>query len=489
MNQWTPALEAALARASAYLDGIGERDVVARATAGGLRRALGGPLPAGPQDPVAVVNRLADAAADGTMASQGPRYFGFVVGGSLPAAVAADWLVSTWDQNAGLYVLSPLVSVAEDVAGGWVREIAGLSDEWTAGFTTGCQMANFTCLAVARHLMYERAGWDVGANGLFGAPPLDVVVSDESHYTIFNSLRYLGLGSARVHRVPTDEQGRMRADRLSALLDQLSNASETQLSNPVIVCAQAGNVNTGAFDPIDAIADACEKRGAWLHVDGAFGLWALASPSRAHLAKGIQRADSIATDAHKWLNVPYDCGIAMTRHRHGHRSAMTLQAAYIEETAAERDPHEYVAEESRRGRAVTVYAALASLGRDGLRDLVDRCCDHARRMAAAVAKHPHVRVLNDVVLNQALIRIEPEGGLPDSPEAHAAADAATRAVIDAVQQGGECWLSGTTWHGMTAIRFSVSNWSTTEADIDRSAAAILEAVDSVIGARALSPKP
>ena len=489
MNKWglspfSGALDAALARSRDYLDGIRDRDVVARATAGDLRRALGGPLPDGPQDPVLIVHRLADAAADGTMATQGPRYFGFVVGGGLPAAVAADWLVSTWDQNAGLYVLSPLVSVVEDVAGGWVRDIAGLSDEWTAGFTTGCQMANFTCLAVARHVQYEQVGWNVGADGLFGAPPLDVVVSDESHYTIFNSLRYLGLGSARVHRVPTDEQGRMRADRLSALLEQLSNASDTQPSNPTIVCAQAGNVNTGAFDPIDAIADACEKRGAWLHVDAAFGLWALASPSRAHLAKGIQRADSIATDAHKWLNVPYDCGVAMTRHRHAHRSAMTLQAAYIEVTDAERDPHEYVAEESRRGRAVTVYAALASLGREGLRDLVDRCCDHARRMAAAVSAHPHVRVLNDVVLNQALLRVEPPGGLPDSPAAHAAADAATRAVIEAVQQGGECWLSGTTWHGMTAIRFSVSNWSTTEADIDRSAAAILEAVDSVIASQA-----
>nr|MBA3949836.1 aspartate aminotransferase family protein [Acidobacteriota bacterium] len=238
----------------------------------------------------------------------------------------------------------------------------------------------------------------------------------------------------------------------------------------MIVCAQAGNVNTGAFDPLEAIADACERRGAWLHVDGAFGLWALASPSRAHLARGIQRADSIATDAHKWLNVPYDCGITMTRHRTSHRAAMTLAAAYIETTDAERDPHDYVPEESRRGRAVTVYAALASFGRQGLRELVDRCCGHAQRMAALVSAHPHVRVLNDVVLNQALIRIEPPGR---------DADAATRAVIDAVQQVGECWLSGTTWHGMAAIRVSVSNWSTTDTDIERSAAAILRAIESV----------
>jgi glutamate/tyrosine decarboxylase-like PLP-dependent enzyme len=463
MNHWTPALDAAHRRANGYLDTVGDRPVVARATAVDLRAALGGPFPETPQDPVAIVNRLADAAAEGTVASQGPRYFGFVVGGSLPAAAGADWLVSTWDQNAGIYVLAPIVSVAEDVASSWIRDVARLSDDWVTGYVTGCQMANFTCLNVARHHVLERAGWNVEADGLFGAPPIDVVVSDESHYTIFNALRYLGLGASRVHRVPTDAQGRMRGDLLAAVL--------ADGSGPCIVAAQAGNVNTGAFDPIDEIADACGKRGAWLHVDGAFGLWALASPSRAHLAQGMQRADSIATDAHKWLNVPYDCGITMTRHRASHRAAMTLAAAYIETTDAERDPHDYVPEESRRGRAVTVYAALASLGRQGLRELVDRCCGHARRMAELVSAHPHVRVLNDVVLNQALIRIEAPGR---------DGDADTRAVVEAVQQGGECWLSGTTWHGMTAIRVSVSNWSTTDADIERSARAILESVDRVL---------
>jgi glutamate/tyrosine decarboxylase-like PLP-dependent enzyme len=352
--------------------------------------------------------------------------------------------------------------VVEDIAAEWMRELFDLPGA-SVGFVTGCQMANFTCLAVARHAVFERAGWDVEANGLIGAPPIDIVVSDESHYTIFNALRYLGFGAGRVHRVPTDEQGRMRADQLARVLEDGSG--------PCIVTAQAGNVNTGAFDPLDAIADACEKRGAWLHVDGAFGLWALASPSRAHLARGIQRADSIATDAHKWLNVPYECGIAMTRHPQAHRAAMTLAAAYIETTDAARDPHAFVPEESRRGRAVTVYAALASLGRDGLRDLIDRCCEHAKRMAAVLARHPGVRILNDVVLNQTLIRIEPKGR---------DADAATRAVIDLVQKDGTAWLSGTTWHGMAAIRFSVSNWSTTEADIDLSAQAILKAIDTVL---------
>jgi glutamate/tyrosine decarboxylase-like PLP-dependent enzyme len=467
-------LETAFRHASAYLDTVAGRHVGATATAAELRHALGGPLPAQGLDPAAVIDRLARAGAAGTVASQGPRYFGFVVGGSLPAALGADWLVSAWDQNAGIYVLSPLVAVVEDIVADWLRNLIDMPGA-SVGFVTGCQMANFTSLAIARHHLLGRAGWDVAADGLFGAPPIDVVVSDESHYTIFNALRFLGLGSARVTRVATDDQGRMRVDALDRVLGDLSNARTAERPNLTIVCAQAGNVNTGAFDPIDAIADACAARGAWLHVDGAFGLWALASRSRAHLARGIARADSIATDAHKWLNVPYDCGIVITRHRDAHRAAMTLQAAYIVTSDAERDPHEYVPEESRRGRAVPVYAALASLGRDGLGELVDRCSDHARRMAARLAQHPHVRILNDVVLNQVLIRIQKDHQITRSADD----DDLTRAGIAAVQQEGTCWLGGTTWHGMAAMRVSVANWSTTDEDIDRSAQAILEAIDTV----------
>jgi glutamate/tyrosine decarboxylase-like PLP-dependent enzyme len=469
MNHWSSALDAARRHAADYLDRAGARPVTATATASELRAALGGRLAEAGQDPVAIVDRLAAAAATGTVATQGPRYFGFVVGGSMPAALAADWLVSTWDQNAGIYVLSPLVSVVEDVVADWLRELLDLPGA-SVGFVTGCQMANFTCLAVARHHVLAKAGWDVAANGLIGAPVIDVVVSDESHYTIFNALRYLGLGSARVTRVPADEQGRMRA---GALADVLARGT-----GPCIVTAQAGNVNTGAFDPLDAIADACEKRGAWLHVDGAFGLWALASRSRAHLVAGIGRADSVATDAHKWLNVPYDSGIAMTRHRDSHRAAMTLHAAYIESSDVERDPHEYVPEESRRGRAVPVYAALASLGRSGLGEIVDRCSDHAQRMARLLSAHPSVRILNDVVLNQVLVRIEPDRQIARSV-ASDDADELTRAVITAVQKEGTCWLGGTTWHGMAAIRVSVSNWSTSVQDIEVSARAILAAVDTV----------
>jgi glutamate/tyrosine decarboxylase-like PLP-dependent enzyme len=455
-------LDRAVLHAKRYLTDVAARPVAATATGDDLRAALGGPLDAAGRSPESVIDLLADAAARGTVATQGPRYFGFVVGGSLPVATAADWLVSSWDQNCGIFVLSPLASVVEDVALSWVRDLAGLPSSWTGGFVTGCQMASFTGLAAGRHAVLAAAGWDVEAQGLFGAPPVDVVVSDEAHYTIFGVLRLLGLGAERLRRIPTDGQGRMRADALAAAL--------RGGTGPALVCAQAGNVNTGAFDPLDAIADAARERGAWLHVDGAFGFWACASPALAPVVRAMSQASSIATDAHKWLNVPYDSGIVLCADGRAHRHAMTLGAAYIVEHPTERDPHEFVPEESRRARAVPVYAAMRALGRDGLAELVDRCCGLARRFADRVTRHPRVTLLNDVVLNQVLIRVG--SGAPDP-----GADAVTRAVIARVQQDGTCWLGGTTWHGMAAIRVSVSNWSTTDADIDRSAAAILKAVD------------
>ena len=439
--------------ATKYLASIPDRHVGATATADELRTQLGGELSETGEGSEAIVDALARAAEHGTVATQGPRYFGFVVGGSVPAATAADWLVSAWDQNAGVYVLSPLVAVIEDITAGWLKALAGLPSFWSTGFVTGCQGANLTGLAAARHHVLAAAGWDVGAQGLFGAPNIDVVVSDESHYTIFNALRQLGLGSSRVRRVPTDDQGRMVADKLR---ETLSIGSD-----PCIVCAQAGNVNTGAFDPIEEIADAAKARGAWLHVDGAFGLWAAASPSRAHLVRGIDRADSVATDAHKWLNVPYDCGVVFTAHTASHRAAMTMGAAYIVETASERDPRDFVPEESRRGRAVPVYAALRSMGRQGVGELIDRCCEHATRLANQLRADSRLEILNDVVLNQVLVRVA--GPDPDN---------ATRAMIDRLQADGTCWASGTTWHGMAAMRVAISNWSTTEEDIDKTAAAI-----------------
>ncbi len=456
-------LNLAASHAIEYLDQVDSRAVNATATSAELRAALGRALTKTGDHPDKVIDALAAAGLTGTIATAGPRYFGFVVGGSVPAAVAADWLVSAWDQNCGIYALSPIVSVIEEIAGGWLKAIAGLRSDASVGFVTGCQMANFTSLAAARHHVLRAAGWDVEAQGLAGAPRVTIVTSDESHYTVFMALRLLGFGAANAIRIPTDDQGRMRADALKQAL--------VSVTGPCIVCAQAGNVNTGGFDPIDEIADIVERHPSkpWLHVDGAFGLWAAASPTRAHMVTGINRAESVASHAHKWLNVPYDCGLVFTNHPDAHRSAMSLAAAYIQATDIERDPHEFTPEESRRGRAVPVYAALRSLGTDGLGDLIERNCRLAARMAQTLATHPGVRILNNVVLNQALVRFEAGGRDTDE---------LTRAVIAGVQQEGTCWLGGTTWHGMSAMRVSVSNWSTTDDDIDASAAAILRVFES-----------
>jgi glutamate/tyrosine decarboxylase-like PLP-dependent enzyme len=459
MNPWSDLLSRAHQHADEYLDAVAIRHVGATATGEQMRARLARPLPEQGDAPGAVVDDLAAAGMTGTAATQGPRYFGFVVGGSLPVATASEWLASAWDQNCGVYALSPIAAVVEDIAAGWVRELAGLPASWTVGFVTGCQMANFTGLAAARHQVLDRAGWDVEAQGLFGAPPIDVFVSDESHYTIFSALKMLGFGAERVTRVPADAQGRMRADALAAAL--------RGRSGPCVVAAQAGNVNTGAFDPLPAIADAARERGAWLHVDGAFGFWACASPRLAPLVQGIALADSIATDAHKWLNVPYDSGLVLCAHAGAHRRAMTRSAAYILEHATERDPREFVPEESRRARGVPIYAALRTLGRAGLAAMVERTCDLARRMAGHLSSTPHLRVLNDVVLNQVLVSVADDRD-----------GSATRNAIARVQKDGTCWLGGTTWQGQTAMRVSISNWSTTEADIDRAADAIIRATTS-----------
>ena len=456
MNPWSDLLSRAHEHAEQYLDAVSIRHAGATASSDQLRARLDRPLPDRGDAPEAVVDDLAAAGLTGTVASQGPRYFGFVVGGSLPVATASEWLAAAWDQNCGIYALSPVVAVVEDIAASWLRDLAGLPASWSVGYVTGCQMANFTALAAARHQVLDRAGWDVEAQGLFGAPPIEVLVSDESHYTIFGALKMLGLGSERVTRVATDGQGRMRAD---ALAEAVRGGR-----GPCIIAAQAGNVNTGAFDPVLAIADIAHERGAWLHVDGAFGFWACASERFAPLVEGIGRADSIATDAHKWLNVPYDSGLVLSAHSTAHRRAMTRSAAYIVEHASERDPREFVPEESRRARGVAVYAALRTLGRNGLAALVERTCAHARRMAERLAADSRLRVLNDVVLNQVLVSVAGDGD-----------GTATRNTIARVQQDGTCWLGGTTWQGQTAMRISISNWSTTEADIDRAADAILRA--------------
>jgi glutamate/tyrosine decarboxylase-like PLP-dependent enzyme len=449
--------------AAAFLDGVGERPVRARATRAELLTSLGGPLPDAGEDPKAVLEQLARDAEPGVVGIAGPRYFGFVIGGALPAALAADWLTSTWDQNAGVYAAGPSASVVEEVVGAWLIDLFGLPEGTGFGLTTGCQVAHVTCLAAARHAVLAARGWDVEADGLAGAPQIDVLVGAEAHATIPTALQYLGIGRARSIVAETDAQGRLRLDSLGERLPTGNH--------PLIVCLQAGNVNTGAFDPIGPAIDLVRERrpDAWIHVDGAFGLWAAASPRLRHLTAGIERADSWATDGHKWLNVPYDCGFALVRDPEAHVAALSPQgASYIIYGEAERDEFRWVPEYSRRARGFASWAALRQLGRDGVAALVERNVEQAGRMAEGLreaGRDAGIEVLNDVVLNQVLVRFTARDGLT--------ADERTREMVRRVQDDGTCWLSGTTWHDTAAMRISVSNWSTTADDIDRSLEAIL----------------
>ncbi len=453
-------LARAAALATDYLDTVGSRPVAAPVDLAALRAAMGGPLPDGPSDPTDVIEALAAAADPGLVATAGPRYFGFVIGGSLPAAIGAEWLASAWDQNSMVHVMSPAAAVAEEIAADWLVELLGLPAGTSVGFTSGATMANFTALAAARHAVLARAGWDVERHGLQGAPALTVVTHRGSHATIYASLQMLGLGreGERVRAVDADDQGRMRPDALRAEL--------ATIDGPVIVCAQAGNVNTGAFDPFTEITPVVRERGGWLHIDGAFGIWAAAVPSLRDRMRGHAEADSWSTDSHKWLNVPYDSGLVFVRDSAAHHAAMTYSASYYVETeGGERDSYNWVPESSRRARGFAVLAALRSLGRSGLIDLIERDCALARRMAERLSAQPGVTILNEVVLNQVLVGFE--------------SDDLTRAVIDAVQRDGTCWLGGTTWAGRAAMRFSVSGWQTTPDDIDRSADAILRCLAAV----------
>ena len=449
------ALDLVAGYAPTYLASLADGPVGVTATLGELRAALGGPLPDGPTDPEEVLAALIRDGEPGVVRMGSGRYFGFVIGGALPAALAADWLTSLWDQNAGLVVAGPSAAVVEEVAAEWLRDLFGLPTGVSAAFVTGCQLANMTALAAARQHVLAAAGWDVNRDGLTGSPPIRVVVGAERHVTIDRALRFLGIGAAAIEAVPADDQGRWRADALREALAR-------EPGRPTIVCAQAGNVNTGSFDPLAEIADACEAAGAWLHVDGAFGLWAAASPSRRHLVHGVERADSWATDAHKWLNVPYDSGLAFCRHPASHRAAMAVRASYLiqEEEGGGREQMDWTPEFSRRARGFAVYAALRSLGREGARELVDRLCDRAADFAELLAAEEGVEVLNDVVLNQVLVRFGDD-------------DARTNAVVERVQADGTLWLSGTVWQGRAAVRISVSNWRTSREDVERSVAAIL----------------
>lgn len=448
-------LNDAARRARQFLAGLDARPVFPTPESVGGLTAFDQPLPEGPREPAETLALLDDVGSPATVASAGKRYFGFVIGGSLPASLAANWMAAAWDQNAGLTVASPVASKLEDVAARWLLDLLRLPAESGVSFVTGGTMANFTALAAARHAVLRAVGWDVEGQGLFGAPPITVVVGEEVHVSLLKALSLLGLGRDRVVRVPVDDQGRMRADALPAL------------SGPTIVCIQAGNVNSGAFDPAGEICRVAHEAGAWVHVDSAFGLWAGAAPERAHLVAGVDQADSWATDAHKWLNVPYDSGLVFCRERRHLRAALShIRAAYLldGEPNQPREPMELTPEMSRRARGIEVWAALHSLGRSGLAEMIERCCRLATRFAAKLSA-AGFEILNEVTLNQVLVSFGD--------------DAFTNRVIRAVQQEGTLWAGGTVWHGRAAMRISVSSWATTESDVDRCVDEIIRVATSI----------
>ena len=433
-------------RAIRYLQGLDARSVAPTPAAVARLPAFNAPLPAKATDGTETLRLLDEIGSPATMAMAGPRFFGFVIGGSLPVTLAANWLAGAWDQNSAYYRATPGTAYLEQVALRWLLDVLQLPPECGGAFVTGATVANLCALAAARHAVLKTAGWNVEAQGLFGAPAITVLVGAEVHPSVTKSLGVLGLGRSRVFKVPVDGQGRMRADCLPAI------------SGPTIVCVQAGNVNTGVFDPIAEICSRAQAAGAWVHVDGAFGLWAAATPARRHLTAGIAAADSWATDAHKWLNVPYDSGLAFVRDAHALQAAMAITAEYLPTQSDHRNPADFTPELSRRARGVEVWAALHSLGREGLADMIERNCAQARRFAEKLSA-AGCEILNEVVLNQVLVSFGDAGE--------------TNRVIQAVQDDGTCWCGVTLWQGRTAMRISVSSWATTDADVDRSVAAIL----------------
>ncbi len=439
-------LEDAAQRGIAYRESCNDRAVAPSPDAVAAVARLNEPLPEEGRPDDEVIAMLDEIGSPATMAMCGGRFFGFVIGSSLPVTVASNWLTSAWDQNVVMHEVTPATATLEQVAIRWLAELLGLPESTGAGFVTGATVANFTALAAARHRVFDDVGWNVEADGLIGAPPVTLIVGEEAHPTLFKSLGMLGLGRDRVVRVPTDDQGRMIA------------AEVPEVDGPTIVCTQAGNINSGAFDPIGEICDAVKPHGACVHVDGAFGLWAAASGKLAHLADGIDKADSWATDAHKWLNVPYDSGIAFVRNPADLASAMAITADYLLTDTEHRNPSDFTPELSRRGRGVDVWAALRSLGRTGVEEMIDRCCRHAARFADGL-KQAGYDVLNDVVLNQVVVRFGD--------------DEQTRDVINALQADGTCWCGPTVWKGRSAMRISVSSWATTDDDVEQSLHAMI----------------
>lgn len=454
-NTWSsPELERAAFHAGRFLADLGARDVTATLDADALRDALGD-VPDHPMDPATVIDHLAEAAEPGLVASGGGRYFGYVTGGTLPVATAADWLVSAWDQNAAFHPMSPAAAIIEEVTGRWIGDLLGLPTTASFGFTTGTQSAHIVALAAARHAVLERVGWNVEDQGLAHSPALTVVASAARHVTIDRAVRLLGLGAASIRPVTCDDQGAMRPEALRATL--------ATCEGPTIVCAQAGNVNTGSFDPIASISEAAREADAWLHIDGAFGLWAASTPNYRHLVAGNADADSWSIDAHKWLNVPYDAAIVFVADPAHHLAVTGVTAPYLPGDPAMRDGSDWVLEFSRRARSVPTYAALRALGRSGVAELVQRCCELASDFASRLSQNPDVEILNDVVLNQVLWR-------------HRAGAGATQRVLDAIQSSKRTWMGPTNWQEAPAVRTSISGWATTPNDIDET----LELIGSIL---------
>ncbi len=416
-----------------------------------LLEKLNLPLKNETSDPEEIIKLLEEVGSKATVAIAGGRFFGFVIGGSLPVTVAASWLNTAWDQNAGLFAGSPIGTVLEEVSLKWMLDILNLPKESAGAFVTGATMANFTSLAAARNYLLKKQDWDVESNGLFNAPPINVIVGEEAHPTLFRALGLLGLGRKRVIKVPADNQGRMRVDKLP------------KISEPTIVCTQIGNVNTGAFDPVKNICEKVYGENVWVHVDGAFGLWAAASPKHKHLTEGYELADSWATDAHKWLNVPYDSGLAFIKNSESLRSALSLTAPYLPQ-GEHREPSQFVPELSRRSRGVEIWTALYYLGRKGLAEMIERTCRHAARFAEGLS-NAGFEILNDVVINQVLVSF---------------GDAeTTNKIIAEIQKDGTCWCGGTVWQGKTAMRISISSWATTEEDVEKSLEAMIRIANKI----------
>ena len=443
--------------ANEWLDGLAERPVKARASLEELRARFSGPLPVEPSAPDDVISTLDRDMRDGLLGSAGGRFFAWVIGGGLESALAADWLVSTWDQNAALYACGPAVSVVEEVAGEWLKDLFDLPREASFGFTTGCQLAHMTCLAAARHAVLKRQGWDIEADGLQGAPHLRVIVNDQKHGSIQQAVNFLGLGQRALVPIETHGDGRIPIGSFARTLSEADEAT--------IVVLNAADLNVGACDDFEALIPIAKEAGAWVHVDGAFGLFARASAKHRHLVRGLEDADSWATDGHKWLNVPFDCGVAIIRDQAAHKAAMTISAPYIDAGGAARDQIDWNPEWSRRARGVPVYAALRELGRSGVEDLVDRCCAHCADIVSGIGALPGVEIVSEPTLNQGLLRFSRKGASPEDNDDY------TDCVIHEINETGETFFSGTTWQGRRAMRVSVVNWRTSEDDVRRAVAA------------------